>query len=1315
MINHLFGFMGESFEQFARSLAVDVLGPGVTVFGNGPDGGREATFDGAVQYPAPPISVWLGYGIVQAKCKERQESTEKDNTWALNQLKKELDLFVSSKNRKRKPSYYVFITNVDLTSASGGGKDQCEALIKSYYGKLPLKGHAVWDFNQITTYLSLSSELRRRYLVFLTTEDLLSNLLAEINRDHPDSESIFTTFIERELRADEASRLDQAGNRTDDQLQLARLFFDLPASDQPLLDAPVEQLSKGRLPPGVLAELLRCGSRKLDSQAQFDFEQSGEGLPVRFVILGGPGSGKSTIGQFLAQIHRAALLERKPKHLVGPEARATIQQIRALCEKDGLAWPNTPRYPFRVDLNRFGKELATCDKFDARTFERHLLRLLGHPDDLRIEQLTKWFNLYPCLLVLDGLDEVPQAGNRAQLVGAIDTFLTYARQNDWDLFVIGTSRQNSYAGEFGQTALPRHLLPLSTNRALRYVESYAEAKYGIGDPARALDLVAKLKQSAARALTAQLMATPLQVTFLATVVSAQGNPGDNRWQLFESYYRIIYERERQKAVPPYNSVLSDHQHNINRLHHDVGFLLQYRGENNEAGNTRFTIDEFRQLVDKYLDVDGFEGDAKFRLVDLITEAAEQRLVFLTSRIAGELSFDVRSLQEYMAAECLMTGLPEVVRARLKAIATSSYWRNVLLFAVSKCFADTQLRHVQDQVTGLCAELNDLSNPAHSLARVGSDLAIDILQSNAVDQNPRHGRQLVEIGLKLLSDPWEQGNSEAASPTQRLMRVYRPHLDAIYKETITLLLGQTSFSATLGAWPLAIGLSSKQIAWASELTATRWPIDENQRFLVLKHTREVDYERAHKIIPQLSPRQVHLLFDRQRARSGRGRRSYAEAISRLFDNPGKRQMGFSSAKADVSGIHVQFIPIRAHQEVYKDASRMHGTHAGWIPLLGVHEFQMHPNCAALASLLRKILHGGTTAEDASELSRVLPWVIAGAMLELFKQADKEAFIRQIEGGALGDIEQWQQWEEKWASKSLDIDEYSNLVTWPQAPIDRDTIARPFSAGWSVTQKKFTSNTLKAIYQLASTSTNPETYHMWTWFFLTAATIEPTLHIGVSCKDLLTLLQREEGRWSWTETPVTVPSTETERREWIDLFDTLGKSDILSPAFFQESSIGESNGVAWYPVLVNAWMKNTGRNGLMRYLSGMMRYGSHPIPHELLDVAEQDSDEMRLAALILSIAPENYRSDKLSTLAENTRQILASKIGGQAFDQICNLLETRAWNLSSLADFVVALHNMEIENFPTGKVRCQSILRAWVGSEPSVLRNGTILNELGLPGG
>jgi hypothetical protein len=61
--------LGElEFEDLVQALAIKVLGSGVQVFGDGPDGGWKATFDGVARFPEPDTGgLWQGYGVVQAK------------------------------------------------------------------------------------------------------------------------------------------------------------------------------------------------------------------------------------------------------------------------------------------------------------------------------------------------------------------------------------------------------------------------------------------------------------------------------------------------------------------------------------------------------------------------------------------------------------------------------------------------------------------------------------------------------------------------------------------------------------------------------------------------------------------------------------------------------------------------------------------------------------------------------------------------------------------------------------------------------------------------------------------------------------------------------------------------------------------------------------------------------------------------------------------------------------------------------------------------------------------------------------------------
>ena len=90
---NLSGLNPREFEHLVQALALAVIGPGVMAFGDGPDGGREATFRGRMSYPSVSAP-WEGYLVIQAKFRQRPAGDpHKDGAWLLDQLNQELDKF----------------------------------------------------------------------------------------------------------------------------------------------------------------------------------------------------------------------------------------------------------------------------------------------------------------------------------------------------------------------------------------------------------------------------------------------------------------------------------------------------------------------------------------------------------------------------------------------------------------------------------------------------------------------------------------------------------------------------------------------------------------------------------------------------------------------------------------------------------------------------------------------------------------------------------------------------------------------------------------------------------------------------------------------------------------------------------------------------------------------------------------------------------------------------------------------------------------------------------------------------------------------
>lgn len=101
----------DGFEQMVQALTLASIGGRVRIFGDGADGGREATFDGECHVPGG--GGWNGYGVIQANFKSRITSTGVDQNWFFTEATKELDAWVGRGRKSPRlppPDYLVFAT-----------------------------------------------------------------------------------------------------------------------------------------------------------------------------------------------------------------------------------------------------------------------------------------------------------------------------------------------------------------------------------------------------------------------------------------------------------------------------------------------------------------------------------------------------------------------------------------------------------------------------------------------------------------------------------------------------------------------------------------------------------------------------------------------------------------------------------------------------------------------------------------------------------------------------------------------------------------------------------------------------------------------------------------------------------------------------------------------------------------------------------------------------------------------------------------------------------------------------------------------------
>jgi hypothetical protein len=1022
---NLFGLSTRSFEQLIQALSVKIIGPHIVIFGDGPDGGREATFKGEIQYP-DSNNGWNGYGVIQAKFKQKKpEDTEKDGKWALKELEKELNKFTDEKRDLVKPEYYIFATNVVLSAVyEKGAKDKITKLVDSYKSKLPLKDFAIWDNDQIRTFLDNNADVRKTYAAWITPGDILAKLLEEVEINTPDFQSTIENYLEKELLSDHYVNLGQAGHATDRCTALGRVFIDLPVSTEHSIN-PLEEEESETYPKGFANEAVIIGDQNLrvsmnkDQRVRKSRQQTG-----RYVLIGGPGQGKTTIGQFICQLYRASLLKNSNVHL-SPEAQDVINEINEQCEKDDIRLPQCKRFPIRIVLNEYASFLASKDTNRPKTVLSFILKKIEEKanSEISYNDFKNWLRSYPWLLIFDGLDEVPASSNREELLQTVSDFLVDVSHLDSDILIIATSRPQGYDKNRDFSSKYYHhlyLTPLSDKRALFYGNRLAEIRYG-NDMDRKNKVIARLERATNQPDTARLMRSPLQVTIMATLVDQIGQPPHERWRLFKEYYEVIGRREKERDIPA-AEIIRDYRPDIDALHNRVGLQLQVESEQEENTEARLSPERFQEIIKKRLNEEGHENRALENLLKKIIEAATERLVFLVGLESEKIGFEIRSLQEFMAAECLVDKSDEIVRKRLRAIASASHWRNVFLFACGKCFVERQ--HLRDTILTICDEMNEEDETGvFKTVLAGSVLALDLIEDGPARKQPKYSNALIRKALRLL-------DIKTTKYAFRLGEVYEPAFETVYQEELKKRIQNKNVHESYSSWLLLLFLAKKNESWALELADKYWFTDQTMR--VDFFSRLLEEKEVEQIWPEFLTDELKLcLSETSVTELGQiitstgpywRKNKFIDEIllsmgnfSWIFQRLEHIGIKFSLFKEEKTPLNIEIIPLNIKRNIELKNFSDYQKKPFHNFLLQAGLFWKNPSKELLALVIQAFPVEET--KNAGYYDRFLPWPITSCMKYCTTEIERNRLVERMEKGDLGDIKDWVKAEKRWRNTGV----------------------------------------------------------------------------------------------------------------------------------------------------------------------------------------------------------------------------------------------------------------------------------------------------------
>ncbi|MDK9700144.1 MAG: hypothetical protein OEM52_08375 [bacterium] len=1024
-----------SFEHIVQALAKKVIGEGVTPFGDGPDGGREATFTGPMDYPSKTKGKWDGYLVIQCKYRQRPESD--DTAWAIKQLKEELEKYTKKDSKRRiGPDYFLFVTNVVLPpKAKTGGHDKIMAVLAGYQKKLKLKGYDVWGYDDLSRFLDGAEGVRNAYTHLITPGDVLAAMKKQLKDAQPDFTKILQNYLQKELLDD---RYTKMGYQEVDS-SLAKLFFDLPVNTEREV---VDDLEEKKKEYYAVKQIVKHGSidvRMIEispvvygnwpggssffggnpftgmgyagSNASF---LAAPDSKTRVVIVGGPGQGKSTLTQFLCQAYRATILE---KTRCISEAKKVIGETLTRCHEYQLNL-SYQRFPLRIILNKFAEFLAKPETPDVqKSVMGYLCRAINQrtSSECRFGDLKLWLEKYPWLIVFDGLDEVPHTSNRQDVVKAISDFQIDVTSCNGDVLTVITTRPQSYQNEFSSLdTVHWNLQPLNQKQALAFADNLLASKYPDKEAPKRKEAMARLKTASKHDVTMKLMESPLQVSLMTSIAESH-RPPERRYELFERYYSFVYDREcgKESLVSP---ILRNNKAFINRIHHEIALLLHCRAE--ESGNTssQMQVEEFLTYVEKQLRKDEHKEDEVTHLMALVKSAVIDRLVFLVQKEEGSVQFEVRSLQEFFAWRALEETDDKTLHERLNAIAPVSHWHNVFMYAVGAIFMSGK-DYRKDWITALCLHLNDCkTNVLFGKAYTGSELALDILQEGVVTTTPKYRRAFLPFALKLMDL-----NDQVKLIT--LAKHYSTNDHDLFFPAIEQQLHKSRLIHQKGAYSLLAALADQGEQWAIDYIGSHWPEAEDIAIHIL-YWRLYDNNRRQKTndwLDKIRPEKVgnyplRKVFDTNLINEYLSKHKLPQLSFPFHETKRVKDNVFSWIEWSLESSSLLKIN---HP---KEWSVLPVVHPEWRIFQAIGRFANEPSAKTLAKELRWLSELPETVFVRYPIRDSIPWPMSACLTKLNRERLK-FLAESLESGKMGDINDWNTAESRWFERGVTKEDYA----------------------------------------------------------------------------------------------------------------------------------------------------------------------------------------------------------------------------------------------------------------------------------------------------
>src|SRR5271157_1458409 len=814
-MDYLFENLGpEKFQEFCQALLARQF-PKLQCF---PVGHRDGGRDALAYYLEGRSDEFI---VFQVKYVRRPQAEKAPHTWLLGIIEGEAKS-AKALIPKGAKEYYL-LTNVPGTAYPASGSiDRAHVLIQEVTG---IPSQCLWR-EDIVARLDNAWDLKWVYPELMTGRDMIRCLVeAGLSEEKDRRTNAVRAFVRDQYESEATVRFKQVELEN----KLLDLFIDVPVVAREPQGDRRKRSTSYRVIAAIARETLETdgsgdfvASEVCDQTVYRRSHRQDEGLGAatmllhrnvqqlvtRIVLEGAPGQGKSTITQYVCQIHRMRILNEQMSLADVPENH-----------KNGPL-----RLPIRVDLRDLAtwfikqdpfsaEESATAPEHWQKSLESFLAALVRHHAggvEFGINDLHAVAKTSALLLVLDGLDEVADIQRRKEVVDEVVKGVNRLAESACSIQVIVTSRPAAFANSPGmpdttfQYCEVGSLTPVLINA---YAKRWLRARKLHGREAADVNRI--LKEKLDQPHLRDLARNPMQLAILLSLIHTRGaSLPDKRTALYDSYVELFFSRESEKSP-----IVREHRDLLIDIHRYLAWVLHSEAEQGRSRGS-LTAEELHSRVTDYLRHEGYDT----ALAETLFKGMIERVVALVSRVEGTYEFEVQPLREYFAARYLYETanysppggerrgtLPD----RLDAIARNFFWLNVTRFYAG-CFSKGELPSLVDRLEEL------IRAPGYKTISHPRVLAATLLSDWVFAQHPKSMRKVValildSLGLRQfvaegfqrrhastpLVLPKQCGNEELVEQCFKLLRASPPR--DFSQSLVELLVANTTMEERMAPW------------------------------------------------------------------------------------------------------------------------------------------------------------------------------------------------------------------------------------------------------------------------------------------------------------------------------------------------------------------------------------------------------------------------------------------------------------------------------------------------------------------------------------